>query len=120
MVHSRASRLDETFFALSDPTRRAILARLAQGEMSVSELAEPFSLSGAAISKHLRVLKRAGLLTQRRAGLGRECTLQTEPIQEVIEWLQEYRRQWTQQLDSFAQYAERLKRKKGRSHGKRR
>jgi DNA-binding transcriptional ArsR family regulator len=106
MVNSRSQQLDETFFALSDPTRRAIIARLADGDSSVAELSEPFQISAPAISKHLRVLERAGLLTQQREGRGRRCQLLAEPLQEAAEWVEEYRQFWEGQLDRLAEYLE--------------
>jgi len=104
MVNSRTQQLDETFFALSDPTRRAIIARLAGGESSVAELAEPFQISAPAISKHLRVLERAGLLAQQRDGRARRCQLTAKPLQEAAEWVEGYRQFWGGQLDSLAEY----------------
>jgi DNA-binding transcriptional ArsR family regulator len=94
MVNSRHQQLDETFFALSDPTRRAMLERLLQGDCTVTELARPFSMSAPAISKHPRVLERAGLLTQRREGRVRKCHLIALPLEEAREWLALYRRFW--------------------------
>jgi DNA-binding transcriptional ArsR family regulator len=87
MVNSRRSQLDEMFFALSDPTRRAMITRLARGDCTVAELAEPFDVSAAAISKQLRVLERAGLITQQRKGRARRCHLEAGPLQEVFDWL---------------------------------
>ena len=87
MVNSRQQQLDETFFAVSDPTRRAMLVRLTQGDCTVTELARPFAISPPAISKHLRVLERAGLLSQRREGRVRKCHLVTLPLEEASEWL---------------------------------
>ncbi len=106
MVNSRAQQLDETFFALSDPTRRAIIARLADGDTSVAELSEPFQISAPAISKHLRVLERAGLLAQQREGRGRRCRLLAEPLKEAAEWVETYRQFWEGQLDRLAEYLE--------------
>lgn len=94
MVNSRCQQLDETFFALSDPTRRAMLERLRQGDCTVAELAHPFSMSPPAISKHLRVLERAGLLIQRREGRVRRCHLTALPLEEASEWLAQYPRFW--------------------------
>ncbi|WP_119731734.1 ArsR/SmtB family transcription factor [Thermomonospora amylolytica] len=88
-------RLDATFAALADPTRRAILARLARdGEATVTELAAPFAMSQPAVSKHLKVLERAGLVTRGRNGRRRPCRLDPRPLQEVTDWLAEYRRFW--------------------------
>lgn len=95
-----AARLDATFSALADPTRRAILARLASGEASVNELAEPFAMSQPAISKHLKVLERAGLITRGRDAQRRPCKLEAQPLAAANAWLETYRRYWQ---DSFAQ-----------------
>jgi DNA-binding transcriptional ArsR family regulator len=89
-----ASRLDTTFAALADPTRRAILARLASGEASVLELAEPFAMSQPAISKHLKVLERAGLISRGRDGQRRPCRIEAQPLEEATGWLEEYRKFW--------------------------
>jgi len=91
-------QLDATFAALADPTRRAILARLATGEASVNELAEPFAMSQPAISKHLKVLERAGLISRRRDSQRRPCRLEAGPLADATEWLVRYRRFWE---DSF-------------------
>jgi DNA-binding transcriptional ArsR family regulator len=99
-------RLDATFFALADPTRRAILARLASGEASVAELAEPFEMSQPAISKHLKVLERAGLISRGQDAQRRPSRLEPEPLAEANEWLEGYRQFWEgsfQQLDSLLQ-----------------
>ena len=99
-----ADRLDATFSALADPTRRAILARLASGEASVLELAEPFAMSQPAISKHLKVLERAGLITRGRDRQRRPCRLAARPLAEATDWLEGYRRFWEgsfQQLDAL-------------------
>jgi DNA-binding transcriptional ArsR family regulator len=85
-------QLDRTFAALADPTRRAILARLANGEATVTELAQPFPVTMPAISKHLKVLERAGLITRRRAAQQRPCRLEPAPLAEAIDWLERYRR----------------------------
>jgi DNA-binding transcriptional ArsR family regulator len=87
-------RLSTTFAALADPTRRAILARLAQGEATVSELAEPFALSLPTVSKHLQVLRHAGLVTQGRKQQWRPCRLETEPLREAAAWVEDYRQFW--------------------------
>jgi len=94
-----ASHLDATFGALADPTRRAILARLARGEASVMELAEPFALSQPAISKHLRVLEQAGLISRSRAAQRRPCRLEAGALREAADWIETYRRFWTESLD---------------------
>ncbi len=106
MVNSRAERLDETFFALSDPTRRAILSRLAQGRATVADLRQPFDLSAPAISKHLRVLERAGLLRQEREGRVRWCHLDPTPLKEAADFVERYRLFWEKKLDQFAAYVE--------------
>lgn len=100
------SRLDATFAALSDPTRRAILLRLSRGSAAVCELAKPFEVSLPAISKHLRVLERAGLLEQQREGRVRRCNLKPHPLREADEWIAHYRRFWEQQLDALAEFLE--------------
>jgi DNA-binding transcriptional ArsR family regulator len=89
-----ATSLDATFAALADPTRRAILARLAEGEASVLELAEPFAMSQPAISKHLKVLERAGLISRSRDAQRRPCRIEAQPLGEATVWLEEYRRFW--------------------------
>jgi DNA-binding transcriptional ArsR family regulator len=96
--------LDATFAALADPTRRAILARLASGEASVTELAEPFAMSQPAISKHLKVLERAGLISRGRDAQRRPCRLEATPLAEATEWLERYRQFWEasfQRLDAL-------------------
>jgi DNA-binding transcriptional ArsR family regulator len=92
-------RLDHTFAALADPTRRAILARLATGEASVTELAQPFDISLPAISRHLKVLERAGLIARGREAQWRPRSLQPEPLKEAADWLRQYRQFWEQSLD---------------------
>src|SRR6186997_3076751 len=91
--------LSSTFSALADPTRRAILARLASGECSVTELAEPFDMSLPADSKHLRVLERAGLVTRRRDAQWRHCSIEAAPLKDVADWTERYRHVWEQRLD---------------------
>lgn len=97
-------RLSQTFAALADPTRRAILARLASGECTVGELAKPFAMSGPAVSKHLRVLERAGLVARGRDAQWRPCRLQAAPLKQVAEWALDYRQFWDasyQRLDAY-------------------
>src|SRR6266566_823628 len=94
-------RLDTVFSALADPTRRAILARLASGEASVTELAEPFTMSLPAISKHLKVLERAGLIARGREAQWRPCRLEAAPLEQAADWLEHYRRFWDQSLDRW-------------------
>ena len=92
-------RLSATFAALADPTRRAILARLRAGETAVTELAEPFDMSLPAISKHLKVLERAGLITRSRAAQARPCRLAADPLKRAVDWLEAYRKFWEESLD---------------------
>ena len=91
--------LSSTFSALADPTRRAILARLASGEASVTELARPFAISMPAVTKHLKVLERAGLISRSRAAQWRPCQLQAQPLREVAGWVEQYRAFWEQRFD---------------------
>jgi DNA-binding transcriptional ArsR family regulator len=109
MVTSRL--LDATFAALADPTRRAILARLTLGDANVMELAEPFKMSQPAVSKHLKVLERAGLISRRRAAQSRPCRLNAGRLKEANEWLETYRRFWEPRFDQLADYLEVLKKK---------
>jgi DNA-binding transcriptional ArsR family regulator len=102
-------RLSATFGALADPTRRAILARLASGEASVTELAEPFAMSMPAISKHLKVLERAGLISRGREAQWRPCRLEAGPLQEVAGWMEHYRRFWEESFDRLEDYVQQLK-----------
>ena len=102
------SNLDSTFAALADPTRRAILGRLALGETSVTELAAPFEMSMPAISKHLKVLERAGLIVRGREAQWRPCKLQTGPLQDASVWIDEYRKFWEQSFDRLDDYLKTL------------
>jgi DNA-binding transcriptional ArsR family regulator len=104
-------RLSTTFAALSDPTRRAILARLTLGETSVSDLAKPFDISGPAISKHLKVLERAGLITRSREAQWRPCRIEPEALKGVDDWLENYRRLWEERLDRLDDYLKTLQAK---------
>src|SRR5262245_57968035 len=115
MVHV-ADRLDRTFGALADPTRRAILARLAKGEASVTELAEPFEMSLPAVSKHLKVLERAGLVSRGRERQWRPARLRATPLKEVAEWTDRYRRFWDERYDRLDEYLDELQ---GRGPSKR-
>jgi DNA-binding transcriptional ArsR family regulator len=101
-------QLSVTFAALADPTRRAILARLAQGEATVTDLAAPFDLSLPAISKHLKVLQRAGLIEQGRQAQWRPCRLKAEPLRDVSDWLGQYRRHWEETFDRLDDYLNQL------------
>ena len=114
-----ADQLSATFAALSDPTRRAILARLATGECSVSELAEPFDMSMPAVSKHLGVLERAGLISRRREAQWRPCQIEAGPLKEVSEWAEHYRHLWEARFDRLDKYLETLTTKEKR-HGRKR
>jgi DNA-binding transcriptional ArsR family regulator len=114
-------RLNRTFAALADPTRRAILARLAAGEASVTELAKPFSMSLPAVSKHLKVLERAGLIARGRERQWRPSRLEAGPLKEVADWTDRYRRYWEESYDRLDEYLEELQeRGKERGDGKER
>ena len=118
-----SDRLDATFAALADPTRRAILARLVSGDASVMELAEPFEMSQPAISKHLKVLERAGLVSRGRDAQRRPCRLEAKPLAEATGWLQEYRRLWEgsfQRLDALLHEMKAGQIKRGRTKRQRR
>ena len=103
--------LSATFAALADPTRRAILARLVSGECSVTELAEPFDMSMPAVSKHLRVLERAGLIARGREAQWRPCRLEAGPLKDVADWAERYRHIWEARLDRLDAYLQELKKK---------
>ena len=109
MVKRGADTLDATFAALADPTRRAIVERLTEGEASVSELAEPFEISLPAISRHLSVLEDAGLLVRTKEGRVRHCELREEPLRGALEWIARYGRFWEGQLDSLERFLEQPK-----------
>jgi DNA-binding transcriptional ArsR family regulator len=103
-----ADALSATFAALADPTRRAILARLAGGESSVSEIARPFKISLPAITKHLKVLERSGLIARSRNAQWRPCRLNAEPMKEAVDWLQFYRQHWEESFDRLDDYLKQL------------
>ena len=103
---TNSHQLDLTFAALADPTRRAILARLAEGDSTVGDLAHPFEISRPAISKHLRVLERAGLVRRARDGRLSRCGLDASPMREAADWVEQYRQFWERQLDALARYLE--------------
>jgi len=103
-VMSATDPLSSTLFALADPTRRAILARLATGDAAVKELAEPYDMSVAAVSKHLKVLETAGLISRSREAQWRPRHLEAEPLQAVSAWLEDYRRFWDRSLDALAEH----------------
>ncbi len=107
--------LSTTFAALADPTRRAILERLAQGDATVGELAEPFRMTMPAISKHLSVLERAGLIIKSRDGQRRNCRITATPLKNATSWLNEYRRHWEANLESLDAYLTRIQEKENRS-----
>jgi DNA-binding transcriptional ArsR family regulator len=109
--------LSMTFAALADPTRRAILARLASGAASVTELAEPFDMSLPAISKHLKVLENAGLIVRGRDAQWRPCQLEAGPLKDAVEWLEHYRPFWEQSFDRLAEYLHKIQRKE-KKHGR--
>jgi DNA-binding transcriptional ArsR family regulator len=109
--------LSTTFAALADPTRRAILAHLVSGECSVTELAEPFDMSMPAVSKHLRVLERAGLIARRRDAQWRPCRIEAGPLKEVADWTERYRHIWEARLDRLDNYLQEMKTKE-KSHGR--
>jgi len=111
-----ADPLSATLSALADPTRRAILARLAQGEATVNELAEPFEISLPAVSRHLKVLESAGLISRGRDAQWRPCRLEAAPLRAVDDWLERYRRFWAGSFDQMGVYLERLQ--KGKGHGR--
>ena len=104
-----SDRLSETFAALADPTRRAILARLALGETSVQDLSRPFKISGPAVSKHLKVLENAGLITRSREAQWRPCKIEPVALKSVDEWLDDFRRFWEEGLDRLDAYLQKLK-----------
>lgn len=113
MVHEMTTltaedRLDATFAALADPTRRAILARLTGGEATVTEIAAPFDMTLPAVSKHLKVLQRAGLITRGREAQWRPCRLQADPLKDVADWVSTYRKHWEERFDRLDQYLQQL------------
>jgi DNA-binding transcriptional ArsR family regulator len=103
-----SDHLSTVFAALADPTRRAILARLAAGETSVTELAKPFEISPPAVTKHLKVLQRAGLITQGRQAQWRPCRLEAQPLRDVADWVEQYRQFWDERLDRLEGYLHEL------------
>ena len=116
-VQQAADRLNLTFAALADPTRRAILARLALGECSVTELAEPFDMSMPAVSKHLRVLERAGLIARGRQAQWRPCRIEAGPLRDVADWTERYRHIWEQRFNRLDEYLQQMQTKEKR-HGR--
>ena len=114
----RADRLSATFAALADPTRRAILARLVSGERSVTELAEPFDMSMPAVSKHLRVLERAGLIARRKEAQWRRCRIDAGPLKDVANWTERYRHIWEERFDRLDKYLQHMTTKREKRHGR--
>jgi DNA-binding transcriptional ArsR family regulator len=112
-----ADQLSTTFAALADPTRRAILARLTSGQVSVTELAAPFEMSMPAVSKHLKVLERAGLIARGRDAQWRPCRLEANPLKDVADWVEHYRRFWEQSFDRLDDYLHKLQMKE-KKHGR--
>ena len=112
-----ADDLSTTFAALADPTRRAILARLSGGELSVTELAAPFAMSLPAVSKHLKVLERAGLIARGRDAQWRPCRLKAEPLREARDWIEQYRRCWEERLDRLDEFLGEIQSKGGKGKG---
>ena len=110
----RTDRLNDTFAALADPTRRAILARLMAGEASVTELAEPFTISLPAVSKHLKVLEQAGLIARGREAQWRPCRLEADPLKEVADWVEGYRRFWEQSQERYDRLDDYLREAQGK------
>jgi DNA-binding transcriptional ArsR family regulator len=121
LKQTASDRLDHTFAALADPTRRAILARLASGACTVTALAEPFEMSLPAVSKHLKVLERAGLIARARDAQWRPCQLDAAPLREVADWVERYRRYWEESFDRLDEYLHTLQRhatKRRKTHGR--
>src|SRR5579863_6141017 len=112
--------LGNTFAALSDPTRRAILARLALGETSVKELAKPFSITAPSITKHLKVLERAGLIKRGREAQWRPCRLEAAPLKDVAEWVERYRSHWEHTLGRLDKYLSQLQMQEEKKHARKR
>ena len=112
MAHDR---LSATFAALADPTRRSILAKLSEGEASVQELAKPFDMSLPAISKHLKVLEKSGLIERRREAQWRHCRLEAKPLEEAVDWMEHYRKLWEERFDRLDDYLRELQ---AQDHGK--
>lgn len=110
-------QLDQTFSALSDPTRRRILNRLQQGSATILEIAEPFDMSLNAVSKHVKKLEAAGLVSRRVEGRVHRCSLNASPLSEATEWLETYREFWSQALNGLASYVEAGKKTSGKDHG---
>ena len=119
MAAAATDSLTTVFAALADPTRRAILARLSAGEAPVKELAKPFKMSGPAITKHLKVLERAGLISRGRQAQWRPCRIEARPLQEAASWIEHYRQFWEESFDRLEDYLATLKKEKTRNARKR-
>ena len=119
LVKYLPDQLSSTFSALSDPTRRAILARLLRGELTVKELAEPFPITAPSMTKHLKVLEGAGLITRSRDAQRRPCRLRSAPMREVAEWLEQYRRSWELSMNRLDEYLGQLEAEEGQKHARR-
>jgi DNA-binding transcriptional ArsR family regulator len=111
-------RLDLKFTALADPTRRAILAKLSRGEATVGDLAKPFAISAPAITKHLKVLERAGLISRGREAQWRPCRIEVDALKEVADWIGEYKIFWEESFDRLDAYLKTMTQKKGKKHGR--
>ncbi len=109
-----SDQLSSTFAALADPTRRAILARLASGEVSVKQLARPFDMSLPAVSKHLKVLERAGLIERSRQAQWRPCRLHAAPLKDAADWVEQYRQFWEESFDRLDEYLQQVQQKQGK------
>jgi DNA-binding transcriptional ArsR family regulator len=114
-----SDHLSTTFAALSDPTRRAILARLSNGDLSVKELAEPFSIAGSSMTKHLKVLERAGIIRRSRVAQKRPCHLESAPLRDAAAWLEQYRRFWSRNMNRLDEYLGQLEAAEGGKHARR-
>jgi DNA-binding transcriptional ArsR family regulator len=112
-------KLSATFAALADPTRRAILSRLADGTRTVNELAEPFDMTLPAVSKHLKVLERAGLISRERLAQTRPCKLEAKPLQQAVSWIEQYRKHWEESFDRLEEYLKELQSKE-KKHARKR
>jgi DNA-binding transcriptional ArsR family regulator len=116
-MEAAQDKLTLTFTALSDPTRRAILAKLAGGEATVKELAKPFDISAPAISKHLKVLEKAGLISRGRDAQWRPCRIEAKALKDAADWIDEYKKFWEESFDRLDAYLKTMTKKKGKKHG---
>lgn len=120
MANYDSHQLDRTFAALADPTRRAILARLVRGETSVKELARPFSISAPSITKHLKVLERAGLISRSRDAQWRPCRLEAAPLKQIAEWVERYRSNWENAMNRLDSYVSQMQIQEEKTHVRKR